>query len=122
MSIKPSELLPSVHAYLSTRYPKAAKALQKEALLAAPARDAASRHRSGAAARRMMRGRRATTHLHGCDGADVPRVERLVEGDRSDKHPLRARRVRVATEMRGATGRRVTRRGATKASARQGGV
>ena len=40
MSIKPSELLPSVHAYLSTRYPKAAKALQKEALLAAPARDA----------------------------------------------------------------------------------
>ena len=27
--MKPSELLPSVHAYLSTRYPKAAKALQK---------------------------------------------------------------------------------------------
>ena len=60
MSIKPSELLPSVHAYLSTRYPKAAKALQKEALLAAPARDAGVPQEAAAAAgsrRQARRGR-----------------------------------------------------------------
>ena len=39
-NMKASALLPSVHAYLATRYPKAAKALRKEALLAPdPARD-----------------------------------------------------------------------------------
>ena len=69
MSIKPSELLPSVHAYLSTRYPKAAKALQKEALLAAPARDAVVPLEAAAAAWSRRQARR------GLDGAaDLPRA------------------------------------------------
>ena len=69
MPIKPSELLPSVHAYLSTRYPKAAKALQKEALLAAPARDAVVPLEAAAAAWSRRQARR------GLDGAaDLPRA------------------------------------------------
>ena len=67
MSIKPSELLPSVHAYLSTRYPKAAKALQKEALLAAPARDAVVPLEAAAAAAWSRRQAR-----RGLDGAADP--------------------------------------------------
>ena len=67
--MKPSELLPSVHAYLSTRYPKAAKALQKEALLAAPARDAVVPLEAAAAAWSRRQARR------GLDGAaDLPRA------------------------------------------------
>ena len=69
MSIKPSELLPSVHAYLSTRYPKAAKALQKEALLAAPARDAVVPLEAAAAAWSRRQARRGLA-----GAADLPRA------------------------------------------------
>ena len=58
----------------------------------------------------MVMRRRRMKHIHLLDRADVPRVEQIVEGDRSIKHPLRAHRARLAMRQRARRdeGRRVT--------------
>ena len=113
MSIKPSELLPSVHAYLSTRYPKAAKALQKEALLAAPARDAVVPLEAAAAAWSRRQARR------GLDGAaDLPRACTASSPTASSSGPRRRCARRAACEAPPRRRRRFSRWRASTRGAR----